>query len=50
MQYVNHYAEKNDSHYDVKIIECMNRKVIGELIHGDDEGVLNVFMLSNKQS
>ena len=45
-----HYAEKNGSHYDVKVIECMNMKIICELIHetSNKDGVLNVFMRSNK--
>ena len=54
MQLVNHYAEKNSSHYDVKVIECMNMKIIiicgpiHESSNKDDEGALNVLMRSNK--
>ena len=50
MLYVNQYAEKTGSHYDVKVTECMNMKIICELIDEDGEGVLNVFMCSNKLS
>ena len=50
MLYVNQYAEKTGSHYDVKVTECMNMKIICELIDEDDKGVLNVLMRSNKHS